>query len=225
MCRRVRLYLVDLTDSYARIFAPATVERYDWCETRSAAAVLQNTNPAEFDDLVAVLDGFRLAREDIVKPGGNKGTLARRVDRVFRDLGWREGRYDARLSSELRLMPYLKAGEKQPRIEITETLSTGYKVDNVKGGVALDIEWNAKDGNLDRDLAAYRSLYEAAIISAGVIITRAHISIRALALSLGRDAFRTTTTTNLEKLVPRLTRGDAGGCPMLGIAITERCLQ
>lgn len=44
-----------------------------------------------------------------------------------------------------------------------------------------------------------------------------------LALELGRDAFGTTTTTNLEKLEPRLTRGDAGGCPVLAVAITRRC--
>ena len=46
-------------------------------------------------------------------------------------------------------------------------------MDNVHGGVALDVEWNAKDGNLDRDLAAYRSLYDVGIISAGVMIDHA----------------------------------------------------
>ncbi|MCB4825330.1 hypothetical protein LHA35_26810, partial [Roseicella sp. GB24] len=51
-------------------------------------------------------------------------------------------------------------------------------VDNFKGRVVLDVEWNAKDGNLDRDLASYRSWYEAGVISAGVIIRPAG-SIRA----------------------------------------------
>ena len=216
---------MDLTSSYNNTFPPAIVKRYDWCETRSAAAVFQNTNPREFVDLISVLRAFRLDPQDILKAGGNKGTVARRLDRAFRDLGWREGRYDARLSSELRLMPYRKVGEKKARVTITETLSEGYKVDNVSGGVALDVEWNAKDGNLDRDLAAYRSLYDAGIISVGVVITRAHVNIRALSVKLGRDAFKTTTTTNIEKLLPRLTRGDAGGCPVLCIAITDRCLR
>lgn len=213
---------MDLTESYRRVFPKAVLDRYDMRETRSAAAVLQNTNPDEFKDLVKALKAFELDRQDILTPGGNKGQVATRLDRTFRDLGWREGRYDARLRSELRLMAYPVGGKAV--VKTTEVLSPGYKVDNVKGGVALDIEWNAKDGNLDRDLAAYRSLYDAGIIAVGVIVTRAHIDIRELSRRLGRDAFKTTTTTNLEKLEPRMTRGDGGGCPMLAIAITSRCM-
>jgi len=58
------------------------------------------------------------------------------------------------------------------------------------------------------------------------MITRSHEAIRALALRLGREeGFKTTTTTCLEKLEPRMTRGDAGGCPVLAIAITDRCFR
>ena len=53
----------------------------------------------------------------------------------------------------------------------------GYLVDNYKGRVVLDVEWNAKDGNLDRDLASYRSWHEAGVISAGVIITKDRLSL------------------------------------------------
>jgi hypothetical protein len=215
---------VDLTDSYLRVFPKQVLERFDVRETRSAAAVLQNTNPTEFANLVAVLQGFSLNRGDILIAGGNEGTVAKRLNGAFRSKGWREGQYDARLTSELRLMPYRPAGEREPEVRESEVFSAGYKVDNVRGGVALDVEWNAKDGNLDRDLAAYRSLYDAGIIAAGVIITRAHADIRALSLRLGRDAFKTTTTTNLEKLEPRMTRGDAGGCPVLAVAVTSRTL-
>lgn len=98
-------------------------------------------------------------------------------------------------------------------------------MDNLKGRVALDVEWNAKDGNLDRDLAAYRALYDAALIDAAVLITRTQEDLRRLALQLDVSStkFATTTTTNLGKLRPRLTRGDAGGCPVLAIAVTSRC--
>lgn len=103
----------------------------------------------------------------------------------------------------------------------------------MKDRVALDVEWNAKDGNLDRDMGAYRALYDAGIIDAAVIITRTQEDLRTLASRLAfeaghsyADASRrlgTTTTTNLVKLEPRMTRGDTGGCPLLAAAISARC--
>jgi hypothetical protein len=215
---------VDLTESYERALPRRIGERYALCEVRDAAAVVKSASPGEFRQIVEVLSDFRLTERDILTRGGGKSMVAARLDEAFREHGWREGRYDRRIVSTLRRMPYRKAGERTAVEERTEVLSEGYRVDNVKGKIALDVEWNAKDGNLDRDLAAYRALYEIGIIAAGVIVTRHYGEIRELALKLGRDAFGTTTTTNLEKLEPRLTRGDAGGCPVLAIAITARCL-
>ncbi len=216
---------MDLTDSYSRVFPPEILDRYSLRETRDAAAVVKSTNPEEFEQIVAVLSEFCLSEDDILVPGGRKGTVAVRLDERFRELGWREGRHDRRIVSTLRLMPYREGGEHRATEQETEVLSEGYKVDNVKGKIALDVEWNAKDGNLDRDLSAYRALYEVGAITAGVIVTREFESIRSLARRLGREkGLGTTTTTNLEKLEPRLTRGDPGGCPVLAVAITDRCL-
>jgi Restriction endonuclease BglII len=215
---------MDLTESYRRVFPAEILDRYEVRETRDAAAVIQNTNPAEFEEIVEVLSGFRLTKEDILQPGGAKGLVATRLDAEFRELGWREGRYDRSIISKLRLMPYRKAGERKAQVQETEVTSEGYKVDNVKGKIALDVEWHAKDGNLDRDVGAYRALYDVGIIAAGVVVTRSYQEIRDLALRLGRDAFKTTTTTTLDKLEPRMTRGDAGGCPMLALGITSRCM-
>jgi Restriction endonuclease BglII len=216
---------MDLTDSFQRVFPPAILDRYAIRETRDAAAVIQNTNPDEFKEIVEVLSAFTLTKEDILQPGGAKGLVATRLDGEFRELGWREGRYDRSIISKLRLMPYRKAGERKAQEHETEVRSEGYKVDNVKGKIALDVEWHAKDGNLDRDVGAYRALYEVGIIAAGVVVTRSYQEIRDLALKLGRDAFKTTTTTTLDKLEPRMTRGDAGGCPMLALGITSRCMS
>lgn len=215
---------MDLSESYTRVLPSQITDRYEIREVRDAAAVIESTNLNEFTEMVGVLSDFDLTEDDILTPGGGKGPVAIRLDEAFRKLGWREGRYDRKIVSTLRRMPYRAAGERRATEEETEVLSEGYKVDNVKGKVALDVEWNAKDGNLDRDLGAYRALYEVGIITAGVIVTRHYGSIRELALKLGRDAFGTTTTTNLEKLEPRLTRGDSGGCPVLAVAITSRCL-
>lgn len=217
-----RLLAVNLTESYLRVCPPAILNRYEIREVRDAAAVIANTNAEEWAEIVEVLSGFHLQDEDITTPGGGKGLVATRIDRTFRELGWREGRYDRRIASRLRLMPYHSAGERTAFVIETEVDSEGYKVDNVKGKIALDVEWNAKDGNLDRDLSAYRALYEVGIITAGVIVTRTFQDIRDLALQLGRDAFGTTTTTTVEKLEPRLTRGDSGGCPVLAVAISSK---
>lgn len=217
---------MDLTDSYLKVFPKDVLERYDMREVRNASAVLANTSPTEFEQLITVLRDFALTKEDILKPGKNEGQIAKRLNKAFRDLGWREGRHDTKIISLLRLMPYKPAGEKKPVVKETEVVNEGYKVDNVKGAVALDVEWNAKDGNLDRDVGAYRALYDAGIISAGVMVTRTMTDLRELGVKLGRPKFLgTTTTTNLNKLEPRLTRGDAGGCPLLAVAITARCYR
>jgi Restriction endonuclease BglII len=217
---------MDLTDSYVRVFPKKLLKRYELREVRNASAVLANTNPAEFTELIDVLSRFALTKGDILTAGGNEGDIAKRLNGDFRDLGWREGRHDTKITSALSLMPYKPAGEKRPTLVEKEVFNEGYKVDNVKGGVALDVEWNAKDGNLDRDVSAYRALYEAAIIDAGVLVTRTVTDLRALGQKLGRDRFlNTTTTTNLTKLEPRMTRGDGGGCPVLAVAITARCFK
>jgi hypothetical protein len=224
---------VDLTVSFEQAVPVAVRERYELRETRNAAAILASTNPREFADVVDVLVEFELATGDLVDPGGNESRLAARLNSSFRHRGWREGRYDTRIASELRVMPYAPAGETVAHVVTSEVFNEGYKVDNVKGRVAVDIEWNAKDGNLDRDIGAYRALYDAGIVDGAVMITRTQEDLRQLAERLALEAgapaeqarkrLGTTTTTNLPKLVPRMTRGDAGGCPLLAVAISARC--
>jgi len=214
---------VDLTTSYEAVIPADVRARFEMREVRNAAAILAATNPSAFAEIVGVLTDFRLEAMDITEPGGGKSRLAIRVDETFRRLGWREGQHDTHVTSVLSLQPYHPADEREARVVEKQVLNIGYKVDNVKDRVALDVEWNAKDGNLDRDVGAYRALYDGGIIDAGVIITRTFVSIRDLAVTLGRPgAFGTTTTTTIDKLVPRMTRGDGGGCPILAIGITER---
>jgi hypothetical protein len=226
---------VELTESYLRVVPVSVQERYELRETRNAAVILSVTNPDEFAELIEALDGFVLRIDDLVHPGGNESKLAARLNDRFRSRGWREGRIDTRVKSELRILPYRPSGESAPTVRHSEVFNEGYKVDNVKGRVALDVEWNAKDGNLDRDIGAYRALYDAGLIDGAIVVTRTQKDLRPLACDLARQAgfsedeankrLQTTTTTNLEKLQPRMTRGDAGGCPVLAIAISARCLN
>lgn len=215
---------MDLTTSYEQAVPDEVRSRYEWCETRHAAAILRSTNPDAFAEMVGVLENFKLTAEDITEPGGNKSTVAAGLDLDFRKLGWREGQVDTMFRLSLKLMPWKPANEKAPVVHETESESKGYKVDNVKDRSVLDVEWNAKDGNLDRDLGAYRALYDTGLIDGAVIVTRSFESIRDLSARLGRlGGFSSSTTTTLDKLLPKLARGDGGGCPILAIAITERC--
>jgi restriction endonuclease BglII len=235
---------MELTDSWARArdADPATVPlarlaaltgRFELRETRNAAAVLAATAPEEFTELCAVLDAFALHTADLIEAGGNESRLAQRLNADFRGRGWREGRVDTVVRSVLQVQPWAPAGERDVVERCDEVHNEGYKVDNVKGRVALDVEWNAKDGNLDRDIGAYRSLHDAGLIDGAVLLTRTHDDVRELARRLSRGAgqsdeqvrsrFSTSTTTHLGKLESRMTRGDAGGCPLLAVAVSARC--
>ncbi|HEY2574911.1 MAG TPA: BglII/BstYI family type II restriction endonuclease [Streptosporangiaceae bacterium] len=224
---------MDLTTSYEQSIPAEVRTRYELRETRNAAAILAATNLDEFQEIIEVITGFKLLTSDLVDPGGNRGRVAQWLDEEFRQRGWREGEADTSFRADVRAMPYRAGGETQATVVTTEVSSKGYKVDNVKGRVVLDVEWNAKDGNLDRDIGVYRALYDAGVIDGAVMITRTLNDLRQLAGRLAleagqspeaaRNRLSTTTTTNLTKLEPKLTRGDAGGCPLLAIAISARC--
>ena len=100
-----------------------------------------------------------------------------------------------------------------PVVQAEEGDAASYNVDNVKGRVGLDVEWHAKDGNLDRDIAAYRSFYDAGIIDCGVTVTMTRESLREWALGIDPETkkFMTSTTTNLTKVRPKLGGGGGGG--------------
>ena len=229
---------MDLTTSWQRALPAAVRDRYQLAETRSAAGYLQACAGEAFADLIGVLAEFRLTLADLTTPGGSKSPVAARLDRCFRVAGWREAQHDLEFVSRWTVFPHRPAGEAAPTVEVHRVRGSGHRVDNVKGKVALEVEWNAKDGNLDRDLANFRALHEAGVIDVGVIVTRSHERIHYAANYLSRLAgrlaapradgqpagrFATTTTTNIEKLIPRLQRGDAGGCPVLAVAFTDRC--
>ncbi|MDO4901870.1 BglII/BstYI family type II restriction endonuclease [Actinomyces sp.] len=226
---------MELTRSFETALPNEVRSRYEIRETRNAAVIFRATNPDLFNELVEALNRFEILSEDLLSAGGQESSLARRFNDGFRSRGWREARVDTDIILKLTIMPYKPAGEKSPKEKLTPASNKGYKVDNFKGRIALDLEWNAKDGNLDRDISAYRALYDAGFIDVGVIVTRTQEDLRTFATGLRLDhgmpeteakkMLATTTTTNLEKLIPRLTRGDAAGCPILAIAISSRTFE
>ncbi|MES1953894.1 hypothetical protein SAHY_04908 [Salinisphaera hydrothermalis EPR70] len=202
--------------------------RWKFLETSSAAAVLRSVCPEEWANILEVLEGFALEPTEWLKKGGNRGAIAKKIDKMFSDLGWQEMRVDLATRGILLTKSGKEIGS------LPEMYQEGYLVDNFKGRVALDVEWNAKDGNLDRDLSAYRAWHEAGVISAAVLITQDRLELKALAENLwdgylhtlpeeSRDAklpidLNTSTTTNLEKTSLRVRRGVMGTCPLLVVA-------
>jgi hypothetical protein len=212
------------------VLAPEVRARWTLLETSSAAAVLRSVCPEEWRDITEVLSEFALDPVHWLKKGGNRGDVAKIIDGRFAERGWREMRVD--LSTQGVLI-----SRKNEEIErLPPVYQEGYLVDNFKGRVALDVEWNAKDGNLDRDLSAYRAWHEAGVISAAVLITQDRIALKTLAEQLWteyqaglprsrRNAklpidLNTSTTTNLEKAALRVRRGVMGTCPLLVVAAT-----
>lgn len=187
--------------------------------------------PDEWTDIVSVLSSYRLEPQYWLKAGGNRGDIAEQIDKAFYDKGWRERRLDLSTKGLL----FSKDGEKIG--ELPEVYQEGYLVDNFKNRVVLDVEWNAKDGNLDRDLASYRSWYEAGVISAGVIITKDRRPLLELARKLWSDYqdtipeeervkklpidLTTSTVTAFDKAQMRVRRGVMGPCPVLIVAANQ----
>ncbi|MFT0532777.1 BglII/BstYI family type II restriction endonuclease [Castellaniella hirudinis] len=202
--------------------------RWEWLETSSACAILKAVCPEEWTDIVHVLDTFELIPALWLKKGGNRGLVPQVLDDMFHKRGWKETRIDLETQGIL----YDKGGRERARLAPVH--QEGYLVDNFKGRVVVDVEWNAKDGNIDRDLSAYRAWHEAGVISAAVLITQDRESLKALASSLWaayqatlpaheRDArlpidLNTSTTTNLEKVQIRVRRAVMGTCPLLVVA-------
>lgn len=213
------------------VLDPKIRARWAFLETSSAAAVLRSVCPSEWKDITQVLAEFALDPRSWLKKGGNRGDIAQQIEGMFGALGWRETRVDL-VTQGVLLSKSLDVIERLPAVE-----QEGYLVDNFKGRVALDVEWNAKDGNLDRDLSAYRAWHEAGVISAAVLITQDRLGLKTLAERLWSDHqaalpedqktaklpidLNTSTTTNLEKAALRVRRGVMGTCPLLIVAATQ----
>lgn len=221
------------TQSYndPEILPPAARNHWRFLETNSAAAIMKAVCPAEWSDIVSVLSTYRLDPRYWLKAGGNRGDIAEQIDQEFYARGWRETRLDLETKGILYSKEGVQIGELPP------VYQEGYLVDNFKNRVVLDVEWNAKDGNLDRDLASYRSWFDAGVISAGVIITKDRPSLLSLARKLWSEYqstlpasdqaprlpidLTTSTVTAFDKAEMRVKRGVMGTCPVLIVAANE----
>lgn len=220
-----------LTESYANngVIPPEIRGKYQFLESGSAAAVLSVVSPEEWQDVLSALDEFELNPQTWLKAGGNRGDVAKELDGLFDKRGWTERRLDIETKG------YLLDKKSDVKHVFETQYQEGYLVDNFKGRVAVDVEWNAKDGNLDRDMTAYRTWHEAGVLSGAVIITKELEQQRRLRDELlggwnsqAPDDERvvkspidlsTTTTTTFEKAALRMKRGVNGTCPLLIVGV------
>jgi hypothetical protein len=175
-------------------------------EWRNAAGVLQTAHPAEWRDIIECLRSFQFLRSEVLKGGGRKSVIAQRIDDFLGARGWVEKKFATKI-----------------RVDEREWDSPTHKVDCFKGYVGLEIEWNNKDPFFDRDLNNFRLLFDLRVIDIGVIVTRA-THLQEIFSGLGKEVANKcgSSTTHMDKLLPRLEGGGGGGCPILAFGITRR---
>ena len=174
-------------------------------EWRNATGVLCTACPDEWRDVQEVLRAFKLMKSEVMVGGGNRSLISRRVDEGLYTRGWQEKPFQTSIV-----------------VDETHIDSPTHAVDCLKGGVALEMEWNNKDPFFDRDLNNFRLLFELRAIQIGIIVTRSW-ELQAIFKTLGKGASYGKATTHHERLWPKIDGGGAGGCPVLTFAITPSC--
>jgi len=170
-------------------------------EWRNATSVLATACPEEWRDVQEVLRGFQLMKSEVLVGGGNRSLISRRIDEALYARGWQEKSFQTSIV-----------------VDNTQVDSPTHAVDCLKGGVALEMEWNNKDPFFDRDLNNFRLLFELRAIQVGIIVTRSW-ELQEIFKGLGKGASYGKATTHHEKLWPKVEGGGAGGCPVLTFAI------
>jgi len=177
---------------------------YEILEWKHAVAVLRHDFPNEWDDILYVLGKFKLLRSSILQPGGGKSPISQSIDDMFFSRGWEEKKFKTSIHVD----------------EETHDSPT-HAVDYYKNKIAVETEWNNKDPFYDRDLNNFRLLHQLDVISVGIIITRAD-SLQDIFDLLGKGKSYGPSTTHMNKLIPKVEGGGAGGCPVLAIGITKK---
>jgi hypothetical protein len=179
-------------------------ENYEVHEWKHACAILHQDFPNEWNDIISVLENFRLNKSWITNPGGRKSEVSNFIDQYLYDKGWIEKEFSTHVVVDDNTMD-------------TPT----HKVDCFKNRVALEIEWNNKDPFYDRDLNNFRLLFDLRAISVGVIITRCD-ELQDIFKELGRASSYGASTTHISKLLPRIEGGSGAGCPILVFGISKK---
>ena len=207
-------------------------DKYDFYNYNNAVEILANAFPNEWWELCDCLKKLEISVEDLREAGGNETNIPKKFDDILYPHGWRE----IRMTGDLHLKYYPRRANQRGRFEdvpydekIIEGYIDGHNIDFLKGSVAFDLEWNSKDQTFDRDIMAMRTFYECGVIRVGVIVTRSKELdnvFKTIKDSSGQSIKRKygASTTWIGKLIPRLDSRRNGGCPILAVAIREKCI-
>jgi len=180
------------------------LKNYEVHEWKHACAILKEDFSKEWDDILSVLQDFRLYKSWITNPGGRKSKVSNYIDSYLYKRGWEEKEFSTKVV-----------------VDNAEMDTPTHKIDCFKNRIALEIEWNNKDPFYDRDLNNFRLLFDLRAISVGVIITRCD-ELQDLFNLLGRGSSYGASTTHMSKLLPRVEDGSGAGCPLLVLGISKK---
>jgi hypothetical protein len=178
------------------------IQSYEVFEWNHSASILHSDFPKEYEQIIAVLRGFKLYKQDILAKGGRKSPIATRLDSHFYQLGWEEKWFDIKINID------------NQKVEIPT-----HGIDCYKNRVGVEVEWNNKDPFFDRDLNNFRLLFDLNALSVGVIITRC-TELQDIFNVLGKGNSYGPSTTHMHKLLPKILGNGAGGCPVLAFGIS-----
>jgi hypothetical protein len=176
--------------------------RYKFKEWNHAAAILAADFPEQWGDLLGCLRDFWLKKSAIVIGGKGESGIPLQLDGYLNARGWKDHKFDIGI-----------------RVDDGDIRVPTHKIDNFKGGVGIEVEWNNKTEFYDRDLNNFRLLHQLRVLSVGVIITRTS-ELQELFNELGIGKKYGASTTHWNKLLPKIDGGGAGGCPVLAVGIT-----
>lgn len=211
--------------------SPELRERYEFYNYNHALEILTQAFPTEWNDIKAFLSSFSLTLRDLEESGGNESAVPVKLKDSLYPKKWRS----VQISGDLHIKYYGKIPD-QRRYEpepYKEDIVRGYldtrAIDFLKKRVAVVCEWNSKDSIFDRDLQALKMFYEADIISAGIIITRGsdfNDALEGVSYTFGEPVKKYgSSSTWINKLLPRLDSRQNGGCPVLAVGITKHCFE
>ncbi len=206
------------------------LEKYEVYSYKNAAVILAETRQEDFAEICDALRAFTITKAMIAAPGGNESEMPKLFSASLRPLGWHEtnirGDLEVKLSwreAETNARGKTVTAPKE-RVIRRERYLDGHKIDYVKGAVAFDLEWNSKDQTFDRDLYAFHAFYLSGAIDCAVLVTRS-ASLNEIFRDMGLMNKYGASTTWMGKLLYRMNAGRNGGCPVLVVGITPKCVS
>lgn len=197
---------------------------YQYAATRYADVILRESFPSRFEDLVLALKGFHPTLDELRQGGGGRTVFVKRFDDSLKALRGGVGEVWDKRNIEIEKFIRVDGSEvKTTRTRDHEIDMFGFGTANEPvPGIAVEMEWNNKDPFYDRDLVSFQALHQEGAIAIGVIVTRSS----ALQEVIGKTVQSKDgglkfgqSSTHWDKLVPRVTLGGGGSCPLILIGI------